>query len=339
MGLDVALELGALSCCFVCLGWVCFGWFGWGCCLFGGGCGWVAWFGWLGLGGFWFCACVGVGGAGWVGGVLQGWCFLLGWRGGAGGGWFFFGYHAAMGWFFRFFLWVCGALGGVGGAGGGAGRGGGGRLGLRGGRRWDWLAGLHAAVLLVVPAVMLPFTLGWVDYEWVTRLDQRVYDQRLLWFDLLPERDERVVIVDVDEESLKRFGRWPWHRDVVGRLAGELLERQQVAVLGFDVLFAEPDVAEGEAALAGVLSARDARLAAQLRGQPVVLGFWFSSALDARQTGALPAPLPVSLPAPLPAQGGAGQGGGGGFYWAGAGCGVYGEFAAVGAGGACGRVD
>ena len=292
--------------------------------------------GWLGLGGL---VWVGFGFAlvwVWAGRAgLVGFCrvgvFLLGWRGGAGGGWFFFGYHAAMGWFFRFFLWVRGALARVGGAGAGAAR-------VLRGRRWDWLAGLHAAVLLVVPAVMLPFTLGWVDYEWVTRLDQRVYDQRLLWFDLLPERDERVVIVDVDEESLKRFGRWPWHRDVVGRLAGELLERQQVAVLGFDVLFAEPDVAEGEAALAGVLSARDARLAAQLRGQPVVLGFWFSSALDARQTGALPAPLPVSLPAPLPAQGGAGQGGGGGFYWAGAGCRVYGEFAAVGAGCACGRV-
>ena len=262
-----------------------------------GGLVWVAWFGWVLV--LRLCGC----GRGGLVGFCRVGVFLLGWRGGAGGGWFFFGYHAAMGWFFRFFLWVRGALARVGGAGAGAAR-------VLRGRRWDWLAGLHAAVLLVVPAVMLPFTLGWVDYEWVTRLDQRVYDQRLLWFDLLPERDERVVIVDVDEESLKRFGRWPWHRDVVGRLAGELLERQQVAVLGFDVLFAEPDVAEGEAALAGVLSARDARLAAQLRGQPVVLGFWFSSALDARQTGALPAPLPVSLPAPLPAQGGAGQGGG-----------------------------
>lgn len=264
-----------------------------------------------GLGGWWvlvlrLCGC-GRGGLGWWG--FAGLVFFVG-LAGWGWGWVVF-LWLSCGYGLVFSLFFVGAwcFGAGGGRWGWCCAGLAGRLGLRGGRRWDWLAGLHAAVLLVVPAVMLPFTLGWVDYEWVTRLDQLVYDQRLLWFDLLPERDERVVIVDVDEESLKRFGRWPWHRDVVGRLAGELLERQQVAVLGFDVLFAEPDVAEGEAALAGVLSARDARLAAQLRGQPVVLGFWFSSALDARQTGALPAPLPVSLPAPLPAQGGAGQGG------------------------------
>ena len=63
MGLDVALELGALSCCFVCLGWVCFGWFGW-VVGFGFALVWV-WAGRAGLVGFCrvgvFCWAGGVG--------------------------------------------------------------------------------------------------------------------------------------------------------------------------------------------------------------------------------------------------------------------------------------
>jgi adenylate cyclase len=48
------------------------------------------------------------------------------------------------------------------------------------------------------------------------------------------------VIVDIDEESLKALGQWPWPRtviaDLVDRLAG-----LGAAAIGFDVIFAEPD--------------------------------------------------------------------------------------------------
>jgi adenylate cyclase len=49
-----------------------------------------------------------------------------------------------------------------------------------------------------------------------------------------------VVIVDIDEESLARYGQWPWPRT---RIA-ELIERLAAAgaiVTGFDIVFAEPD--------------------------------------------------------------------------------------------------
>ena len=156
-------------------------------------------------------------------------------------------------------------------------------------RQWRLGSVLHALVLLAPLALMLPYTLGWHDYETITRIDQRIYNQRLLWFDTRSEHDDRVVIVDIDENSLKQYGRWPWHRDVVGRLADELLQRQQVAVLGFDILFAEPDIKEGEAHAPA--SKRDMQLAAQLRGQPVVLGHWFSSSPNANRTGILPRAL------------------------------------------------
>ena len=49
-----------------------------------------------------------------------------------------------------------------------------------------------------------------------------------------------VVIVDIDEASLKEIGQWPWPRtvlaDIVTRLTG-----LGAAAIGFDVVFAEPD--------------------------------------------------------------------------------------------------
>lgn len=39
----------------------------------------------------------------------------------------------------------------------------------------------------------------------------------------LPKSD-RVVIVDIDEKSLKAYGQWPWQRDVVSELLYSLTD-------------------------------------------------------------------------------------------------------------------
>src|ERR1700730_1220816 len=49
-----------------------------------------------------------------------------------------------------------------------------------------------------------------------------------------------VVIVDIDEKSLKSVGQWPWPRTRVADLIARLTELGS-AVIGFDIVFAEPD--------------------------------------------------------------------------------------------------
>ena len=49
-----------------------------------------------------------------------------------------------------------------------------------------------------------------------------------------------MVIVDLDEESLKAKGQWPWPRTLVAQLIDNLT-RYQVAAIGFDIVFAETD--------------------------------------------------------------------------------------------------
>jgi len=69
---------------------------------------------------------------------------------------------------------------------------------------------------------------------------------RLRTFDfyqtLRPRQTESrpVVIVDIDEASLKDIGQWPWPRTIVADLITKLTELGAVAI-AFDVIFAEPD--------------------------------------------------------------------------------------------------
>ena len=149
------------------------------------------------------------------------------------------------------------------------------------------------------------------------RLDEALYDARLQL--TMPRTlDERVVIIDIDEPSLARLGQWPWSRTRVAALVRELTERQQVAALGLDVVFAEPDGSSGLRALQQLAQGElrgnadfgdwlaraaprldhDGQLAAALQRAPVVLGFYFSSDRDARRSGTLPAPLAALDPPP-----------------------------------------
>ena len=95
--------------------------------------------------------------------------------------------------------------------------------------------------------------------------------------------DQPVTIVDLDEESLRAYGQWPWPRNLVDRLVSRLLEGGAV-VVGFDIVFAEPDRmspsriatsipgldSETRATLEAV--DYDVLFAERIRGKPIVLG-------------------------------------------------------------------
>ena len=113
---------------------------------------------------------------------------------------------------------------------------------------------------------------------------------RLKSFDLYQQIHPRVptrlpiVIVDLDEESLGAYGQWPWPRSLVAELV-EKLVALDAGVIGFDIVFAEPDRLSPDmlsTALFGIdeniqemltrLPRNDAILASTLRRGRVVLG-------------------------------------------------------------------
>lgn len=100
--------------------------------------------------------------------------------------------------------------------------------------------GLGFAVVLL----MLLNAVGVIPLGFVQRLENYTYDQRLQW--TMPGTvDPRIVIVDIDERSLQEQGHWPWPRHQIAKMMDVLFDTYQIDVLGFDVIFAEPDGSSG----------------------------------------------------------------------------------------------
>jgi signal transduction histidine kinase/CHASE2 domain-containing sensor protein len=69
-----------------------------------------------------------------------------------------------------------------------------------------------------------------------------------------PKDRSRVVLVLIDDESLQKYGRWPWSRDLLVRLTTNL-SQAQAATIGLDILLSEPQSPEADRALSEALAA------------------------------------------------------------------------------------
>jgi len=63
-----------------------------------------------------------------------------------------------------------------------------------------------------------------------------------------PVKSGKVVIVAIDEKSLKEFGRWPWSRMLMARLIDEIVALDPKA-LAVDIFFSEPETREADETL------------------------------------------------------------------------------------------
>jgi adenylate cyclase len=162
------------------------------------------------------------------------------------------------------------------------------------------------AVTLIPLVFALAHASGILTLGVLQRLDDIIYDARLRA--TMPRSlDERIVIVDIDEKSLAEVGRWPWGRNRLAELTDELFDRQRIALLGFDVVFAEPDESSGLKRLRQLAQTDlkdqpgfaervdqlqaaldyDAAFAKSLQKRPVVLGYYFTGEHDGT-SGVLP---------------------------------------------------
>lgn len=135
----------------------------------------------------------------------------------------------------------------------------------------------HLAVLTALLVFILHAAHVW-PIPYIDRLDAWIYDSMLV-AGAPRTQSPHVVIVDIDEVSLTAFGRWPWARDTIAALSTRLTHQHQVAALGFDMVFAEPES-----------PITDQALARAMQNQPVVLGYYFTSDRQGHTTGMLPAP-------------------------------------------------
>ena len=156
-------------------------------------------------------------------------------------------------------------------------------------RRWWMKSGM--ATLPGIVAVLLIAALQTFHIPGISPAIQRV---GLLVFDAYqqlsprPYEDAPVRILDIDDESIRRYGQWPWPRTDIARLTLALGDAGASAI-AFDIVFSEADrtsprqVAErfrdSDPQVAGVLDAlpdNDEQLAAVLGATPSVLGFFLT---------------------------------------------------------------
>lgn len=178
-------------------------------------------------------------------------------------------------------------------------------------RRKRALLGLSLAILPWT--MLLPHSLGAYRWGFIDRAEGYLYDMRVRAA-LTGGLDPRIVIVDIDENSLAVEGQWPWPRVRIACLLDLLFDEYRVRVVGFDVNFPEPQ--ENSALrlidmlaqkrlppdLADWLQAQrasnegDTRLAEAMVARDVVLGFVFKSTVEPGQPaeiGAIPGPIEV----------------------------------------------
>ena len=138
--------------------------------------------------------------------------------------------------------------------------------------------------------VLLVALLKLADLPLLAQVSGLIFDsyQRLAPRDY---RDAGVRVVDVDDESIRRLGQWPWPRTDVAALTKAIAD-SGAAAIAFDIVFSEPDrtsparIAEtaermgaGPAQLAALkaLPDHDLRLAQTLAATPSVLGFFLTN--------------------------------------------------------------
>nr|WP_284498330.1 adenylate/guanylate cyclase domain-containing protein [Legionella maioricensis] len=97
--------------------------------------------------------------------------------------------------------------------------------------------GLFCTVLLLIVAL---FNIPFIS-TFIKQMDGKIYDQfvSLNWHS--HQQNPRVVIINIDEYSVQKEGRWPWPRDRMALLVSKL-KQAGVVTIGLDIVMSEAEV-------------------------------------------------------------------------------------------------
>jgi adenylate cyclase len=104
-------------------------------------------------------------------------------------------------------------------------------------RKWREL---RLYLLVVALAYITTVVLGTLSGPLRVNIQNLVFDQYQRWQPRVYDPDQPVRILDIDDESIRRIGRWPWPRQKMADLVDALI-KANAAEISFDVLFSEED--------------------------------------------------------------------------------------------------
>lgn len=131
---------------------------------------------------------------------------------------------------------------------------------------------------IMLGLLVLAFFL-WVEvsegllYRGIQRLEAIIYDTKLRHLSpssSIEDAKNKILIVAIDETSLNTYGRWPWSRNILVELIDNL-KAYRVTLIGLDLVFSEPSLAEHDQLLAKKLSETESVLGFILHNQPQLI--------------------------------------------------------------------
>ncbi|MDY6853586.1 MAG: adenylate/guanylate cyclase domain-containing protein [Thermodesulfobacteriota bacterium] len=96
-----------------------------------------------------------------------------------------------------------------------------------------------AGLTCVLLASLVYLSFGTDKPALLESLDNQLVSAMFRWRGKSPAQN-RIFIVDIDEQSLAQVGQWPWPRDLVAQLVEHIMQRG-AKVIGLDMMFIEPD--------------------------------------------------------------------------------------------------
>ncbi len=106
--------------------------------------------------------------------------------------------------------------------------------------------------LFAICSTIIFLALQWFDPAVIReKLESKTYDLRLILRNHFKKQSalKNIVIVAIDEKSIKEIGRWPWGRDVQAGLVRKI-SKGGPKVIGIDIMYTEPDNKEADGKLA-----------------------------------------------------------------------------------------
>ena len=101
---------------------------------------------------------------------------------------------------------------------------------------------LKKFLIYLLTIILISITLG-LTYEYIPKtlesFDKRLRDYMFVLRGEEPD-SKNVVIIDLDDKSLKEVGQWPWSRDVISNMLINLTNGG-IGIISFDIVFAEED--------------------------------------------------------------------------------------------------
>ncbi len=101
------------------------------------------------------------------------------------------------------------------------------------------LSSFSLGCILIILSCFGFYSFGNQKPAFLNAIDNRIMD---IMFKIRGTRpcSDNVIIVDIDEKSLKEIGQWPWPRNILAAITNNIYKKGARAV-GFDIVFAEKD--------------------------------------------------------------------------------------------------